>query len=253
MNENKPAFDKDLEDIMKNDNDLAKIPEPNAGDIVHTAVRTIVSVIPGGSELVNAIITPPIEKRHDEWIQSVAIALTKHLQEHQDITAKDLSGNEMFITSLLHASQIAIRNHPKEKLEALRNAVLNATLPNAPDEELQMMYINFIDILVPWHLKILKFFENPKEWARKNRITYPEGKIRDRNDLVEYTFPELRGKIGFYHQIVSYLETLGLTTQITSFFWQHLKSTEQMLAPAISPMGKQFLEFITLPIGNDNV
>jgi hypothetical protein len=55
----------------------------------------------------------------------------------------------------MHATQAAIRNHQKEKLEALRNAVLNSAEKNALDEDIKLMFVSLIDTFTPWHLRIL--------------------------------------------------------------------------------------------------
>ena len=48
---------------------------------------------------------------------------------------------------MTYATQIAIRNHQRKKLEALRNAVLNSALVNASEEDIQLMFLNFIEYL----------------------------------------------------------------------------------------------------------
>jgi hypothetical protein len=62
---------------------------------------------------------------------------------------------------------VAIRNHHKEKLKALRNAVLNSISPNLPEEDLQLMFLNWVDELTTWHLRILQFFDSPETWLNK--------------------------------------------------------------------------------------
>ena len=41
------------------------------------------------------------------------------------LTIDTLQDNDAFITTVMRATQSAIRNHQKEKLEALRNATLH--------------------------------------------------------------------------------------------------------------------------------
>ena len=158
------------------DSDIRSKPKAGAGNIAHIVAKAGLSTIPiiGGSaaEIFSAIIVPPLSKRRDEWVESIANGLKAIEEKVDDFNIEALSQNEMFITTVMHASQAAIRNHQKEKLEALRNAVLNAALPNAPEEDIQLMFLNFVDSLTPWHLRILKFFDNPQEWGRRNSIAY---------------------------------------------------------------------------------
>lgn len=61
----------------------------------------------------------------------------------------------------MHATQIALRSHQTEKLNALRNAIVNVAKGSAPDEVLQNVFLNFVDSFTEMHLKILKVFQSP--------------------------------------------------------------------------------------------
>jgi hypothetical protein len=228
-------------------------PKRSAGDIAHTVAKAGLSAIPviGGpaAEIFSAIIVPPLSKRRDEWIESIAEGLKSLEEKVDDFNIETLSQKEMFITTVMHATQGAIRNHQKEKLEALRNAVLNAALPNAPEEDIQLMFLNFIDPLTPWHLRILKFFDNPQEWGRRNGITYPNWSMGGASMVLEHAFPELKGRRDFYEQIVKDLFVRGLVNTDSL----HITSTSQgMFTSRTTTMGKQFIDFITSPIESDD-
>lgn len=105
---------------------------------------------------VNQIITPSLEKRRDAWIESIASKLIE-----LDRTLQSLHDNDSFITAIMYASQIAIRTHQEEKLEALRNSVLNSALPTSPEDDSIHIFLNIVDILTPTHLRILKFLDSP--------------------------------------------------------------------------------------------
>jgi hypothetical protein len=59
------------------------------------------------------------------------------------------------------AAQAAIRTHDQEKLDALRNAVLNTALGKEPDKDRQAIFLSLLDRLQPAHLRILKTFQHP--------------------------------------------------------------------------------------------
>jgi hypothetical protein len=233
--------------------DTRSEPKWGTGDLAHTVAKAGLSAIPviGGpaAEIFSAIIVPPLSKRRDEWIASIDKDL-KTLEEKVDnFNIEGLSQNEMFITTAMHASQAAIRNHQKEKLKALRNAVLNAALPSAPEEDIQLMFLNFVDIFTPWHLRILKLFNNPQEWGRRNGITYPNWSMGGPSAVLEHTFPELRGRRDFYDQITKDLFVQGLMNTDSL----HTTMTSQgMFASRTTAMGKQFIGFITSPIESDD-
>jgi hypothetical protein len=123
----------------------------------------------------------------------------------------------------MHASQVAIRNHQKEKLEALRNAVLNAALSNAPDEDLQLMFLIFVDSLTPLHIKALKLIYDKKP------LTGLSG-FESHHD--------------FYEQIKQDLMNRGLVPRYSGM---SLNQIFEAKAHDITKLGEQFLKFITAP------
>lgn len=227
-------------------------PKTSAGDIAHKIVKAGLSAVPlaGGpaAELFNAIITPPLAKRRNKWIESIAEGLKQLEEKVEGFSVESLSENEMFITTVMHATQSAIRNHQEEKLEALRNAILNAATPNPPEEDLQMMFLNWVDELTPWYLRILKFFDNPKAWAQKHGITLPDRPMGAPAHALEDGFPELRGKRNFYDSIIKDLyskDLMGLESLHTTM------TGHGIYVSRTTDRGKQFIQFITSPIEED--
>src|SRR5436853_685215 len=104
------------------------LPQPSGWDHAHLAVKAAISALPiaGGpaAELFAAIITPPLARRRDEWLQGLADGLASLEDNVQGFRVETLADREEFISAALQASHSAIRTHHKEKLEALRNAVL---------------------------------------------------------------------------------------------------------------------------------
>ena len=54
-------------------------------------------------------------------------------------TRLPFANDDEFVSAIQHATQIAVRTHQAEKLEALRNAVLNVAAGTAPGDDLQMI------------------------------------------------------------------------------------------------------------------
>src|SRR5262245_46533854 len=107
-------------------------PEPGLGDTAYTLVRAMVDVCPGAADLLGLIVAQPLAKRQQEWMNELAVAV-RRLEEVHSIRPEQLRDNPAFIDAVLTASQAAIRTSQSEKREALRNAVLNSSLPDAPD------------------------------------------------------------------------------------------------------------------------
>lgn len=140
-----------------------QLPKTSFGDKTHATIRGLLSAIPyaGGvaAELFSTLVGPPLERRRQKWMNEVADGLRK-LEKKQSIKLEDLQSNETFITILMQASQAAMRSHQKEKIEALRNAVLNTALGINISQDFQILFTRYIDELTPSHLLVLNFFAN---------------------------------------------------------------------------------------------
>ncbi len=230
-----------LTQIMADSNEKLK---PTKGDAAHAFVRGALSTVPlvGGpaAELFSALVTPPLARRRDQWVKEIAQAL-KELQGKVDgLTLENLSDNEQFISSLLHATQIALRTHHREKLKALRNAVTNAALPNPPDDVTQQLFLNQVDDLTPSHLKILAYFHNPADWAAKQNFSLPNRPVPNAEQYAFVSlFPEFVDQRYLFKQLCRDLEVRGLVRPQES-----RKVAEKSYT---TRMGKAFLKFISNP------
>jgi hypothetical protein len=72
---------------------------------------------------------------------------------------------ESFWMTFLHALEAARRTHQQEKFEALKNAVVNAARPTAPDDDLQHIFVNMVDELTPTHLRRFGFLLHPEKFG----------------------------------------------------------------------------------------
>ena len=223
-------------------------PRPTAKDIVHSAVRAGVSLVPVvGSpalEFFNSVLAPPVEKRRQEWMEAVADGL-RQLEADGRVKLADLSDNEAFVSTVMHATQAAQRNHQQEKLDALRNAVLNSALPGAPDDSLQQMFVGWVDRFTEWHLRLLTFLADPPGWFRGNGRPVPQFMLASNmSQVLTDAFPALQAKRSFYDQIIRELIASGLVGDFTFHAvmsgggWQASRTTEE---------GNRFLRFITAP------
>ncbi len=167
-------------------------------------------------------------------------------QKVEGFKIEKLAENENFISTVTYASIIAIRNHQEEKLEALRNAVLNTALSPLVEEDLQHMFLNFVDELTPWHLKVLKYFDNPEEWLRQNEISLVNWGFGSQMHVFNLAFPELEANPDFAKQLVRDLATRGLSFSEDSMNVGVTRS--RMSSPLTTKLGKQFLGFIASPI-----
>lgn len=213
-------------------------PTPTAGDTVHAFVKAGLSAIPiaGGpaAELFAYIIAPPLTKRRDEWLLSISEGLKALERKVDTFSIESLQHNDAFVTMLLEASRIALRTHVDEKIEALRNAVLNAAL-ESPDDLFEAMLLQFLEAATPWHLRVLAFYRDPESYARKAGLTLMMGDRLSR--YVSLVFKELEGNDAFRLQIERDLLHHGLIYHEGEWYSKRTTDTgDRVLAMVSSPM-----------------
>ncbi len=225
-------------------------PVPSSGDRVHTFIKAALSVIPtlGGPavELFSAIVTPPLERRRQVWMEEVGKGLSNLLSKNL-IVLEDLSTNGVFLDTILQASQAVMRTSNEEKRTALRNAVLNSALPNPPEESLQLMFLSLVDQFTPWHLRLLALFQDPAKWTQEHNTDFKSIYMGGISDVLEIAFPELKGRRDFYDQIWADLNQKGLATT------ESLHSTMTsagLTEKRTTDLGDRFLQFLSTPEGD---
>lgn len=211
----------------------------NKTDSVVKLTNVSISLIPimGGplSVLLGAIL-PSISDRQNKWL----IQISKDIQsinKGNENFLKDLTKNEKFTTILMQASQIAIRNHQDEKLEALRNAVLNSALNISIEEDMQLLFLNFIDTFTVSHLKILLINFDPNKYIKK---TGPKG-WHDLDSYIVHILPELEGERPFFRFVYEDLFRQNLLMEDRNGGFH---TNEKNFPPILTHLGRSFVSFI---------
>ncbi len=145
-------------------------PKRTRGDHLHLAARAGIAAVPllGGpaTELFSALLAPPLQKRREEWLSELVERLKRLERNHESLRMDLLGEDDAFVSTLLRATQEAMRTHQKEKREALRNAVLNTALERGAEGEQQELFLTMIETLAPSHLRMLRFLA---EYSRETR------------------------------------------------------------------------------------
>ena len=156
--------------IIDEDKPLEPAPEPTAFDYSVAVAKGIslpasfVAPAVGSAVAFFDLITAPIRgKRFNEWCEKVRLLLNDHSKKFKELTPERLAASEEFNSAFAQAAQAAIRTHDEEKLEALRNAVLNTALSKEPDGDRQAIFVSIVDRLAPSHLRVLKALETPRQ------------------------------------------------------------------------------------------
>ncbi|MGA2712573.1 MAG: hypothetical protein ABSG41_05650 [Bryobacteraceae bacterium] len=116
--------------------------------------------------LLNMVTAPLLSRRRDAWYEELRLNLNDLNRRVAGLTPEALSNNEAFVSALAQATQSAMKTNSKdkEKLEALRNAVLNIALGNFPADDLQAIFLNLVDSFTTVHLQLLRLFCTPMPW-----------------------------------------------------------------------------------------
>jgi hypothetical protein len=233
---------------MEEDNSH-KPPGPSRDDAAHAIGRGLLSLIPylGGPavELFSALVTPPLERRRQEWMEKIGAAL-QDLHEVAQIDIDALARDEGFIDTLLVASQAAMRTSQEEKLESLKNAVLHTALPDPPDQALRQIFLSLVDEFTEWHLRLLKLFQDPRAWAESRGHTFSS--VNSLTGILESAYPELQGERAFYDLVFGGLVTRGLTNTGSL---QGMITPQGTLESRLTEIGNQFLAFIDSPASQE--
>jgi hypothetical protein len=225
---------------------MDSFPDQGAGDAAHAVTKALVGMVPvAGSALtvlLETVLAPPLERRREKWFRMLGAAVEQLQQTVDGLTTEALSENDVFITVVAQATQVALRTHQDEKLNALKAAVLNSGLPNPPADDLQLMYVRFIDELSPWHIRLLDLFSGPEQWMQRNGVNNPGWAMGGPSTVIEHCFPALKNEREFYEQIVRDLQSRGLIHQ--GQFLNTTMTDRGMVQARTSGLANAFLAFV---------
>ncbi len=136
-------------------------------------------------------------------MNDVADGLRELEKKAEGFGIEKMRDSEQFISAVTNASQAAIRNSQTEKRDALRNAVLNVALGSGLTEDKEAIFLFLIDHYTPWHLRILRLFQNPLDLAKQKGITPDKYYAGSRARLLEDYYPDMQGQGQFYGIVVA--------------------------------------------------
>ncbi|MEV0269208.1 hypothetical protein AB0H43_10555 [Hamadaea sp. NPDC050747] len=176
--------------------------------------------------------------RRTRWLNDLAEKV--HDLEDQVGTFAELISEDAFMDALTTAAQIADRTSRVEKLEILRNAVVNSVMPGAPDLDTQQLFFDMIDRLTPTHVRMLKLLSDPPGWFESHGISRPNIYAGPKADIVEAGMPELAGRRDLIDRYAGALTSFGLISQSLS----GMMTENGLWASAITSLGRELLSFI---------
>ena len=215
---------------------LDPITQQSAIDWASGIVTAGISAVPkwwaAPAAMVFGMITAPLlSKRRDEWFEELGLEINELRRKVDALTPEALSKNQAFISVLVQASQTALRTHEPEKLEALKNAVVNmaisAVAPEtiAPRGDLELMFLRNLEAFTPIHLRVLR--------ACVSLTVEEREALRRERDVSD--------------QAIIDLVNCGLIRDTRPYAARNRDSHEALIIERwdISNLGRQFLQFIS--------
>lgn len=215
-------------------------------EIVERVTEAALGSVPlVGSALAVAFVTAlgwKLEERRGKWFTELAEGLEELRERVGDLDLETLTRNDLFTDAVVTATRTAEHTHQAEKIEALRNAVLNSVGPDAPDADSQAIILNLIDRFTPSHLRLVTLWDNPPAWFAAHDIPQPTAAFAtSRTVTVEAGLPEMRGRKDFYLLVASELASAGLLNASLTGMVQ----PPSLMSRLTTDFGRQFVRFIS--------
>lgn len=213
------------------------------------------------------IYPPPITQRINQLMMDIVIDLNE-LQNRGQIKIQDLFDDPSFTSNLLYTIQIITRNHQKEHVMAIRNAILNSALKNPPEDDTRKIFFNLIDSLTAKHFILLAYFTEVTESdeladklernvEHKSAGAAPgsgglEIKRFDLIEVMQYILQDISPNVPLYEQILRDMDSKGLIKMHSLDGMDPIKfdliSNGNSNNPSIKPFGKLLVSFIKSPL-----
>lgn len=228
-----------------------EVPTKDVRDTVYKLTKSGIASVPilgtVASELFTICVTPPLETRRINWMNSLAKRLKEIESKIDEVDIESLKDNPEFITTIMHASKIGIRNHQKEKLEALQNVVLNTALNVEITESYRTIFIQLIDQITPLHIRVLYYFSNPKKWFMQRDKSL--GKTISGSYLTPFkiAFRDYEVNSSVYEFIINDLHSKGTIMMNRTNLGSTSAHKIEMLKPLTTPFGNSFINYISEP------
>lgn len=225
----------------------SEIEKLTSGDFAYRTTKAALATIPFAgsviSELFETIIEEPVQKRRIEWLEGIYKGLTTLEEKVASFSVERLGENEEFVSIFMTASQIAQRNHQREKLSTLKYAVLNSANGINIEEDMKFMYLSFIDDMTVTELKIIEVCGAPMAFADKHNL---HTSVYEKNNIIlDSAFPERVKKKNIYDLFAKNLNAKGLL-KVEYLTLAGTSSDNPM--KVTTKLGDEFFNFIQNPL-----
>jgi hypothetical protein len=231
-------------------------------DAVIKVAEVSVSVIPfvGGPAaiLLSEVFEPPLTRRKEAWMNQLYEVVTDLQNRVDDLEGQSLSENEMFVSTAMRASSIAVQTHQEAKLRMLANAVRNSALKGSPEEDLQFIFLGLVERLTVSHVSLLRALVVTGQTKLYYHHTHGTGSEGDnKRYYLRLNLSGYKGNEPFFARLLRDLRTYGLVDFPDTFtqpapdgdFQRRIPEMALVDLAELTPMGNQFLAYVSFSDG----
>ena len=198
---------------------------------------------PAAQELLEKVVGNPLRRRQEAWFASLAAALADLADRVEGFDPDALAQDEVFVSTVARATQLALAAHGQGRREALRNIVRNAAGPVRLDEALLGTFLSYVERFSESHLKLLALLGDPMAdpaYALHARGVSLGGSV---HGVIQSAHPDLAQSSDILDRLHEDLAREGL---VNSGF-KAMVSAGGLQSPQVTATGAAFLKFIVEP------
>ncbi|RAZ88261.1 hypothetical protein DPM33_24545 [Mesorhizobium hawassense] len=207
-----------------------------------------ITLIPGAGyaigQIVERFVAEPLQKRRDKWFTKVGEGLRDLQARLQDFDPSKLDENDDFISAVAEATAAATRTAKQEKIEALRNGVLNIAKGLQLDDVLRGIFFGYIERFSPAHIQVLKLLAAPSS-SPEMRQKASQMMAGAQMSVLEAALPASVISPGALDRVLSDLHREGLADTNSMMA---MGTSGVFLAKRSTGIGDSFLQFIADPL-----
>ncbi|MEW5840983.1 MAG: hypothetical protein AB1753_08265 [Thermoproteota archaeon] len=202
-------------------------------------IQSVVTAATNVSQLLFLNNSPYLQRKLKKLLTGIegGIKKSKKVQEF-DFSSLSEDDKDRLVAACMHVMQIATRSRD-HKMEQLSNAILNAAVSYDIDEDLQVMFVRYIDEFTPSHMEMLAFLQD-SEFEPTTTSSFREDLEPRIYEAIKSVKPEFED-VNFFRVIFADLRSKALIAAMAR------KTPEQPYHNCMTDLGKKFLQFVTLP------
>ncbi|NEA31016.1 hypothetical protein [Streptomyces sp. SID13031] len=183
----------------------------------------------------------PYSKRLEEW-QKVITEVVNELADKYNTLPDD----QVLLDAMVNATRAAQATHQKEKIAALRNAIVNSVAPEAPDADEQARFFRLVDQFSAIHIVVLRFLDEPEVAFNQLGLTWPSGPHDSHarlGELLDHVVADGASRHDWRDLVIDDLARARVVLMFSSV--DDIWVRPEMSQSFVTELGRRFLRFVS--------